>query len=224
MELHDMKIAGSGSIGAGEYARVSCSGSARINGDIKCHSFSAAGSAKSLGSIRCEEACKVSGAFKAEGSVEVRELSCSGAAHICRNACAKEIRASGAFRVDGDCTAESAKIDGSIRVDGLFNVESAEIRLRGGNGESRISTLGGGSLKVERGTEMNGCLFFWRKASSVLKVDLIEVDSAYLENTEVKTLRVIDAVIKEGCKVDLLEYSGTVEIDPRAVIGKAVKL
>ena len=224
MELHDMKIAGAGSIGAGEYARVSCSGSAKVNGDIKCHSFSAAGSARALGSILCEGSCKASGAFKAEGSLEARELSCAGAAHICRNARVKELRASGAFRVDGDCTAESAKISGSIKVGGLFNAENAEISLRGGNGDSRIGTFGGGCLRVERGQETSGCFLFWRKSTSVLKADLIEVDKAYLENTEVKSLRVIDAVIGKNCKIDLLEYSGTVEIAPRATVVKTVKL
>lgn len=224
MELHDMKIAGAGSIGAGEYARVSCSGSAKINGDIKCRSFSAAGSAKSVGSIRCEEELKVAGAFKAEGSLTAQTVSCAGAVHVCQNTEAETLKVAGAFRVDGDCTAETARVDGSIKVAGLFNAENAEIKLSGGNGNSRIGSVGGGSLKVMRGKDRNGCLLFWRKSCAKLVVDLIEVDRAELQNTEVGTLRVVDAVIGEGCKVEVLEYSGTADIDPKAVVNKTVKL
>ena len=49
----DMKISGSGVIGAGEYEDIRISGSGRLQGLVRCKSFAASGAAFGNGSHRC---------------------------------------------------------------------------------------------------------------------------------------------------------------------------
>ncbi|MBQ7348104.1 MAG: hypothetical protein IJW55_09900 [Clostridia bacterium] len=42
--------------------------------------------------------------------------------------------------------------------------------------------------------------------------------------TIAKIVRCTDAVIGEGCEIEVLEYSGAAEVHPKAKIGKVVKI
>ena len=74
----DMKISGSGVIGAGEYDNVRISGSGKVSGPIRCKSFSASGAVGGNDSIECAEAFRVSGSGSFDGSIKAGSLGAYG--------------------------------------------------------------------------------------------------------------------------------------------------
>ena len=75
----DMKISGSGVIGAGEYDNVRISGSGKVHGPIRCKSFSASGAVDGNDSIECAEAFRVSGSGSFDGSIKAGCIGVAGA-------------------------------------------------------------------------------------------------------------------------------------------------
>ena len=219
-KLNNVSISGAGVVGSGEYDNVSGSGSVKINGNIKCKSFSCSGSAKALGNIECAGKLKVSGAFKAEGTIKADELSCAGAAKCEKSLEARILKISGAASVGGDCSAEKASFAGVIKINGLLNAEEIEITLDGRNNDSEISSIGGSVVTVESRSNMR----LFKRINSYLNTDTIEADKVELEYTKAKVVRTIDAIIGKGCRIETLEYSGNAEISNKASVKNLVKI
>ena len=85
----NMRIAGRGTVPAGEYDKVSISGSGSLFGEVRCNNISAAGSTKGE-SISCAERFKISGTSTFSGQVV-----------------ADNVRAAGSFSCGGDLTAST---------------------------------------------------------------------------------------------------------------------
>ena len=218
-QLPNSTIAGAGTISGGKYNAVRCSGSVKITDDIWCHSFSASGSASAVGKIECEGLLETSGAMRVAGDVQADTVKCSCALRISGVTEARKIMASGAFKAEKDVSAEFVDISGGITVDGLLNAEYIDIRL---GGDSRVGSIGGGTITVKRGQCVSFFGFF-KKRYPILKTSVIEADSVDLEDTVAETVRVINAKIRSGCEIGTLEYSGNLEVDPNAKIVNIVK-
>lgn len=218
-------ISGAGTIGGGTYNSVSCSGSAKVNGDIVCAKFSASGAAKVTGDIECHGKISVSGAFKALGNVKGEIFKAAGAAKVMKNVNAKEIVLAGATRIGGDCEGENVEIAGAVDIDGLLNAEKITITLEAnGTGNNTIGQIGGGTVVIRSRNRSTSWLFGIFSRGQGLKTTLIEADRVELENTHADTVRTIDAVIGDGCEISLLEYSGEVEISDNAKVENIVKI
>ena len=220
-KLPNAFFAGAGTVGSGEYNEVTCSGSAKITGDIKCNSFSCAGSAKAAGDIVCGEMMKISGSFSSNGCVKAKELRVSGATRFLKSVEATQLHVAGSFRAEENVSAEKAVIRGAASISGLLNAETVDILFERGEG-SEIGAIGGGTVIIKCKAS-SGFRKIFKKNVAKFKVGEIEADSVELEQVAAKTVRAMNAVIGDGCEIGVLEYSDTLNVSENAKIGEIVK-
>jgi len=237
----DMKIAGSGSITPGEYENIRVSGSGKICGPVRCRSLHASGSVFAEGDIFCEEEIHVSGSGRFRGTLQAGEFRAAGSAHVDGDLIVTgEAKAAGSFRCDGgiragvlhlaggirvekDAEAEEARISGAFRCGGLLNAERVELRTDGG---MDIGSIGGSVIRVQwesRGFNLRNLV---RKncEGTVTVRGAVEGDDILLECVTAPRVSGRTVVIGEGCNIDLVQYSETVEISPDARVGQTEKI
>ena len=241
----NMNISGSGNIPAGVYERISISGSGKLHGIVRCESFSTSGSSSGE-NIECSENFKISGSSHFSGNVSAENISVSGSFSCGGNIICKEkavfsgsakcgedikcdeLRISGTFKVGNDVEAEKVKISGVINCEGLINAEDIEIKFdRGMN----IGSIGGSKILIYRENRRKFSdrlpLFssFIKKVNGNVCVESsIEGDDIAIEAVTCPrvTGRVVD--VGEGCEIELVQYSDTVEISPKANVVKIEKV
>ena len=123
----------------------------------------------------------------------------------------REITISGSCTAsDGDVEAETFKSSGKLQIDTLLNAEHVDITPTSG---SHIGSIGGSSIEITRLTEHGFALFRSKAAGSVplIVIDSIEGDNIRLESTSAKVVRGKDVVIGIGCRIDRVEYTGTLD-------------
>ena len=256
----DMKISGAGVLSGGEYDDVKISGSAKIEGSIRCRSFSCAGAAKGEGDLRCLEDFRSSGSTHVTGEVSAqnaevsgslkcgalaaeKEVKLFGGTHIEGKLSGGDIRASGGLKVGGGIEAESFRFQtsmagpvsagGSLNCQGLLNAETVNIIL--GLEKHSVNAIGGGSVKVEERPEggMFGVFgrpgpfaFPWGKpqVGCLTVSESIEADQVDIVNTVCPTVSGRKVKIGRGCRIDLVRYSESIEVDPDAQVGKQEKV
>ena len=168
----DMKISGSGVIGAGEYDNIKISGSGKVHGPVRCKRFAASGAVGGEGDIECMEGFRVSGSGSFKGSIKAGSLgafgsfSCDGSISVSGKAecsgsvnflgtlkeCMGEpkdgdIIISGAADIGGDVEAETIKVDGKMDCGGLLNAEEIDIAFDSG---MDIGSIGGSRISIYR--------------------------------------------------------------------------
>lgn len=126
----NMKIAGTGCVGAGEYDKIEIYGCGNSEGFIRCKEFDCAGAFSGNSDIECEGEISVSGSFSNSGAVKAKVFDVSGSAKN-GSIYADEIEVSGTFTVNGDCiSSKEAEISGALKVEG--NLKAAKIEVDGG--------------------------------------------------------------------------------------------
>ena len=170
----DMKISGAGVLSGGEYDEVRISGSAKIEGSIRCKSFACTGAAKGEGDLLCEEEFLTSGSTKFTGAVSAKTARLSGAMSCAALTVEKEAKLAGGVEVAGklaggeivasgdlktgeDIEAEVFRytcggtgpmsFGGKLDCGGLLNAETVEITL--GQRRHSIGAIGGGAVTVK---------------------------------------------------------------------------
>lgn len=156
------------------------------------------------------ENISIAGSGKISGG-EYAAVTISGSGRVTGNLRCTEMRCAGSAHTDGDVEGDDVSLAGSVRIGGLLNAERLCIRL-GGN--SRVGSIGGGEIRVERGREGGGFLGLFRKnGSGMLSVSTIEGDTVALENTEAETVRGREVVISSGCKIGCVEYTVSLRVE-----------
>ena len=118
---------------------------------------------------------------------------------------------------------------GKLQCTGLLNAETVAITL--GLEKHNVNAIGGGSVKVEERPEggMFGIFgspapfaFPWGKPpTGCLTVsESIEADQVDVVNTVCPMVSGRKVKIGRGCKIDLVRYSESIEVDPDAQVGK----
>jgi cytoskeletal protein CcmA (bactofilin family) len=243
----DMKISGAGVIGGGEYDEIKISGSAKIEGDVRCKAFHCSGAVHGDGILTCDGDVHVSGSAKvgaveASGGVHVSgSVSCktlraegdvrvSGGAKIEGSVAGKNVHCSGGVKVGGGIEAESFTLSGSMDCGGLLNAERVEIRLS--NGHSAVQAIGGAAVTVkEAETVVNAGRLLSRlfakplgRTGSLAVRESIEADDVALVNTACPLVTGARVTIGKGCVIDAVRYSESCEIAPDAKVGKSEKI
>ncbi len=247
----DMKISGSAQVAAGEYDNIRISGSGRICGRVRCTSFHCSGSAHG-DVLECTEEFKVSGScgfdrltakemsvsgsIRCGGDVAVNEcFKCSGSADIGGSLKCGQVSVSGGASVDGDIEAESVSVKGGIDCKGLINSENITIELAR---NMTIGSIGGSVIDItRRSTDPSGDIEvrFWgvsvhiggkeAKRKGTLNVkNYIEGDRINLEWVRAPRVSGRAVVIGEGCEIELVQYSETIEVSPEAKVGRSEKI
>ncbi|MBR2041712.1 MAG: polymer-forming cytoskeletal protein [Oscillospiraceae bacterium] len=219
-----------------------CSGAFSGNSDIECEGdmhisgafsnrgtlsskeFNVSGSAKNEGRLS-SDIIKVSGAFKVEGDCASDEkISVSGGFKCGGTLRGAEVKISGGLKVSGDFEAEDAYITGGISCGGLINAENLRIELSNSYG-SKAESIGGSKIIIENYRE-KGIIekLFGRKKFGFAVSESIEGDEIIIERTSAKTVTGKYVMIGEDCDIGLVQYSESVEISPKAKVGKCEKI
>ena len=237
----DMKISGSGNIPSGEYENIAVSGSAKLYGNIKCKSFSTAGVSRGV-SIDCSESLKTAGAASFTGNISAKtisssgtlscdgdttaegKISCAGSAKISGNVKCEQISVGGSMKLAKDLEAEKISVQGSIECDGLMNAEEIDIKAQG---RVSLGSVGGSkiNISVRKAKRFFASLSIFSGVvkNAVVKTS-VEGDEIFLEYVNCPRVTGRIVTIGDGCKIDLVQYSETIEISPTAKIGRTENL
>ena len=239
----DIKIAGSGTVSPGEYETISLAGSAKLHGQVKCTTFSASGSAhgdeiECTGSFKASGSCKFNGEVKA-GSISASgsfscgkalvtgDIKCSGSAKFGGGIKCGRLKCSGAARCDGGIEAETVTAAGVLNCTGLLNAESIKLDF---TNNMTIGSIGCGELKIkyhEEATFISRMVRILTGRISYSKVSIpggIEGDSIEIEYTETPTVSGRNVKIGDGCVIDCVQYSESIEISSKAIVNRQEKL
>ena len=241
----DMRISGSGQIGAGEYEKVRISGSGRLNGLVRCESFHASGSAHGE-EIECKkefhvsgscgfdkkvkaESLSASGSFSCDGDVAVTEkMSCSGSIRVKGSVKCGTLSVSGSTSVGGDLEAEVVNVGGKLNCGGLLNAEEITIKF---DRSMDIGSIGGSKITIYKDSRIKRTIrlpllsSLIQDAGGTVRVqNSIEGDCIALESVSAQSVSGRIVAIGADCKIDLVQYSEQVEISPEAVVGKVEKV
>lgn len=231
----DAQISGSGRISGGMYKNISISGSgqmdgnvdafdvrisgsAEVHGNLKASSVKASGSAAIRGNMEAGE-CKFSGSGRVDGYSHMRSLSTSGSFVGGAGVRAEHVKASGGFKVAGDVEAETFSSSGGMTIDGLLNASEVTVKM---HGKCYSKEIGGDRISITEAAPWN---VIWKLLSSVvpfwkirMESELIEGTDVFVENTTAQVVRGNHVKIGEGCEIDLVEYTGTLHVDPHAKV------
>ena len=241
-ERRSVSISGSGSLGGGEYTRVSISGSGRVNGDLIAEELKISGSGKvtgrtevgqitisgsgGFGDTVVAEEMRVSGSARVDGTVEAKELKCSGSFRSGGDIFGEYIKISGSIRVSGDVETDIFKASGGFDIEGLLSADKVEIHL---GGRCTAREIGGERIHVERSTSFGGALFnglvkmLTGGGAAELRVGQIEADEVHLESTTADVVRGKRIEIGPGCKIGTVEYAETLKVHDDAEVGETRK-
>ncbi|MBC8578027.1 MAG: polymer-forming cytoskeletal protein [Zhenhengia sp.] len=246
MRNRDLHISGAGSYPGGEFDSVSISGSGKINGDIRCKSFSGSGASKVVGNVVCERfSCsgsgkvtgnvegleiKASGCCKIEGDVKGGSLSVSGATKIVGSVKGEIVCGSGALSVGKNIEAEEVRIDGSIKNEGTINAEKVIIECRSGNGTCSFNEIGASTVSINGYSETSRPylykLFGMFTGGSMEGItgNLIEGDTIYVANAKVDTIRGEHITLGPNAEVRCVEYTQEIKVSETAIVKDIIKL
>ena len=211
----DMRIAGRGTVPAGEYDKVSLSGSGRLFGEVSCNDFSAAGTTKGE-RITCTEHFKTSGTSAFSGQVKAESVRTAGSFSCGGDLVAEEeLSVSGFLRVGGDLQAASVRIAGGLQCKGTLR--AARVALQADK-QMHLGSITGGNVRIRR---KRISVFFKRR---VLVTSAIEGDALDLQFVTTPRVTGGTVIIGKGCRIDLVQYREKVEIAPGTQIGKVEKI
>lgn len=238
MEKKDLNLSGAGKMTGGEYRNVKVSGAGKITSDVVCETMTISGAVNVDGSVKAD-CCKVSGACQIRGDVKAKELKISGGSSVGGNLEGEKISMSGGIKVGGDLKAnelrlsgdirvgsvecEELKMSGAMRAKGTVNCERCELELAG---KSEMEELVGSTIRVT--ADLNnargilGNLLGFDRGS--LKVEVVEGDDIFLENTTCAMVRGAQVRIGAGCRIGSVEYTDRLDVHKDAQVEHQVQI
>jgi cytoskeletal protein CcmA (bactofilin family) len=224
-------------------------GSCRVAGDIKATLMKTAGSCVIEGDVQADE-LKIAGTQTVEGALRAKEITSAGSLRVSEDVEAEKFLSRGGFEIGGLLSAEEVKIElGGGKVSEIGGTR-IEVRRRGRSfwdwrREPRVhihmrrgpedlgETLESIFEDLERiGEEVGRAVgesfsysYGWAgRGSGYLEADTIEGDEIFLENTKARVVRGKKVQIGEGCEIETVEYSESVEIAPGAGVKEQRKV
>ena len=241
----NMRISGSGAIPSGEYEKISVSGRGSLCGLVRCASFSASGTTKGealecaedmnvsgslsfSGDVKAKRIC-VSGTLKCNGALAAREaIGCSGTIKCDRSVKCDRLALSGSLCAGDGVEAESIRARGVLNCKGLLNAEEIDLRF---DRSSHIGGIGGGKIECRMTfhKKLRRALLppFSRKkkANRNLSVaNAIEGNEIILDGVNCPRVTGENVNIGKGCVIELLQYSRSFTVSPKATVGKIEKI
>lgn len=233
MEKNSIKSVGDIHLEAGEYGDISCAGDLKFSGSIIADSIKAAGD---LVADQDVKAVKISvyGDGKFKGNLEAEEISIYGDGNFQQRVKGKEIKIFGSMKanvVEGEkitingelekieeISAEELILNGEFHVNSSMNLGYGKFQLVGKSDAKEIFCE---ELEVRNNAESFHGIFsglISKGKGGTLKVDVIEGDDIYLENTTANIVRGKTVKIGQGSKIGKVEYSDKLEIFDGGVV------
>ncbi len=238
---HDLKIFGVGNASGGEFNEVAINGQGDIEGNLTCTKFSLNGEGTINGSLKVHDG-SILGTSTIKGSLDADRFNIFGTARVDGNAAVKDLTIDGTVTVQsgvtcdtltlrgsttihGDCNAESLECKGSFTIDGLLNAGKIDITLYG---STKAKEIGGENVRVRKQSgpiaNMVNALLQKLDFQQRLVTDTIEGDEVVLEFTKARIVRGNYVRLGQGCEIDLVEYKGTLDQAPGAIVKEAKKV
>lgn len=200
----DLNISGKGTISAGDYDEIVLKGKMKSMGEIRCKNFKCDGKFSGVSDIDCKKELKLSGVFSAQSDVK-----------------ASKLRASGKMDVKGNLRADKARITGMIINDGGIDVDDLHIDIATGMC-SEVKNIKGKEIQIERKLRNPFITLFKKivksKAGVITVAEAIEGENIKLEYTIAKRVTGRRINIGKGCQIELVQYSDSVEVSPKATV------
>jgi cytoskeletal protein CcmA (bactofilin family) len=226
---------------------LSTSGNLEVGGDLEVQSFRCSGFAEIEGSIQGQD-IHISGSLEAADSIHCATFECSGNLELEGDLEAETVTLSGSTEISGLLNAEVVDIcaDAHSEIDDIGGSMIKVLRNRPfTRKQNKTFTAFGGRLIVsmdddsEDGgdSQPKGGLFagLGEKLSNLthpitlsfgngrLEAETIEGDTVELENTTAQVVRGARVVIGEGCSIERVEYSESLDALP-GTVKEAIKL
>lgn len=231
---NNMNINGTGTIGSGDYNNVSISGMGKLNGKITANKIDISGTGGGEGFIKANE-ITVNGHFKYKGRLTtLKRFTVNGHSRICedlkgneidirgnlsasKNLIFEEMHISGRLSCIGNCEGTKFNCEGEAKIGGLLTADNINISIYRG---SNIKEIGGENIRVESEDRMSNLPLLGKLFNNKLLVESIEGDNIFLEDTIAKSVNGKDIVIGKGCKIDVINYSGNLEVKDGGIVYK----
>jgi cytoskeletal protein CcmA (bactofilin family) len=217
-----VEISGVGKIfGDVEANRMNISGVGNVEGDIKVVRMDIEGTSNVKGNIECEQMYD-SGSVKVGGRLKADILKVNGMCRVGGSIKAKQIFSYGILNSGADVEAEEFDSEGAFKINGLLNANRIDIKIAYG---SSVKEIGGEEITVKTAKTIGfGFAMVLIGKRKCLKTELIEGTNISIEYTEANVVRGENIKIGAKCIVDLVEYSGTLEVDPSSVVKNQKKV
>jgi cytoskeletal protein CcmA (bactofilin family) len=237
-KLQDLKISGMSKMNGGKFDYVDISGVGKIYGDVEANILNISGVGNVEGNIKAVR-MDIEGTSNVKGNIECAEVNNSGSVKVggrlktdilksngmCRvggSVKAKQIFSYGVLNSGADVEAEEFDSEGVFNINGLLNANRIDIKV---GYRSSVKEIGGEEITVKKAKTMGlGFAMRFIGKSKCLRTELIEGTNISIEYTEADVIRGENIKIGAKCIVDLVEYSGTLEVDPSSVVKSQKKV
>lgn len=223
IESNSIVVSGSGDfLGYVDSKDIRVSGSCNYRKDVKGGFLKVSGSLNCYGLVHLDEGLKVSGNSKIYGSLYGKDIRISGNIDIGKGATFNTMTTSGVVNIKGDCEGNDFKSSGKINIDGLLSADKIEISP---HRKSFIKEIGGEEIIIKNyHSKIPWPILITFGGEKKVKSNLIEGDKITLSSTECSLVRGENIVIEEGCKIDCIEYTKSLEIDDKSKVLKIIKI
>lgn len=229
--MNNIRIMGEGTVGKGAFGKISVMGEGELLEDFSAETLNIYGEAKinktfnikkvkvmgeleASGKGEITEGLSVYGEAEFDESVKIKYLSIKGEVRINKDLEVSKTNILGELNVDGNCDADEFNCKGEANIKGLLNCDSANIELFGC---SKIKEIGGEKIRVKKPNKV-----FGRHKRGRLSCELIEADEIDIVNTECEVVRGNNIVIGKGCKIEVVECTGTLIIDKNSEVKETI--
>lgn len=213
-----VSITGTGEATGGEYESIRIMGDAVLHGEIRCGRMKCVGNVVVRGGASAGT-FRLQGEAAVEGTLQAGELTGLGQLVVKGNIRSGRARIRGMLIVEG-LEADRLQVKGAFEVRGVVNAGHADIRLYG---PSRVSELGGGTIRVGRSRMQSLKQWALREGPAVLSAELIEGDRLELSHTEAQVVRGNRVVLGPGCRIGTVEYGETLTVHKGSAVGNRIR-
>ncbi|USG67468.1 polymer-forming cytoskeletal protein [Brevibacillus ruminantium] len=229
----NVTINGTGTATGGYVDEVKINGAGTITSDLDCINFTCNGTSDVKGAVKAER-IRINGTTSIQGHVNADKIQVHGTIDVSGNLAFKEVVVNGSCDIGGMVSGESMEIQGSVSIaqdcevelftgkggftiDGLLNAGTIDFQLYG---KARAREIGGETITIRIGKMfgLNKLIKSFFGGAHELRADVIEGDEIFLENTRAKVVRGKNIAIGEGCEIDEVEYTGTLNIHDDAKV------
>jgi hypothetical protein len=217
---HEINISGSGTIEKGATAdTLNTSGNTSVEGKFYAAEIHTSGNFEAKDDLTAGK-LDASGNFRVGGKFVFTTANLSGSVEIKKDLAGSEVTTSGSLSVGGNAGLGRLTSSGRIAITGEIHAQSVSISLYG---KSKLGKVYCTNFEAKEANP--GKLLKWLGFSpkGALTVDTIAATDITLERTEARVLLASKVKIGKGCKIGLVQYTDSLEVDKNAKVNKAVK-
>jgi cytoskeletal protein CcmA (bactofilin family) len=166
----------------------------------------------------------IDGVFTCRGSIKADSLDCDGVATIEGDLRTKTADVDGVLTLKGSrVEADFIKCDGVLSIPGQVSADVIEA-----DGFLNAREIVGDRVTIGSFRKSYFLIKLWRRAKEAVgvndfsKIDLIEATTVSIQGVHAQSVNGHDVTIGRGCKVDRVDCTGTLVVDPTAEVAEIV--